>query len=306
MRASVEAMTADEAELWSDQAPADVVAAVGPAVPAAPSSPTTPQAEAANVPRSACHAIIFDIETGPLPLEELWKVVPPFDPASVKPFPPFDPSAVKYGNMKDEGLKAKKLDECIEKHRQEAAEHAQKNATAEADYIAAVIDRAALDAVTGRVLAIGYYCTKEGPSICMSAGIVADEVKMLEQFWSIAEAASEEHKLVGHNITGFDLPFLIRRSWLLDVKIPSGLLQGGRFWASHIVDTMRIWACGAVGGNSYVKLDVLAKAFGVGAKNGDGAKFAELWASDASAAAGYLLNDLELTYRVARRLRVCR
>ena len=302
MRASAETMTEEEADLWSDEAPAEVVAIV----PTAPNTPTTPQAEAANVPRSACHAIIFDIETGPLPLDELWKVVPPFDPASLKPFPPFDLSAVKYGNMKDEALKAKKLDECMEKHRQEADEHDKKNATAEADYIASVIDRAALDAVTGRVLAIGYYCTKEGPSICMSAGTVAEEVKMLEQFWSIAEAASEEHKLVGHNITGFDLPFLIRRSWLLDVKIPGGLLQGGRFWASHIVDTMRVWACGAVGGNSFVKLDVLAKAFGVGAKNGDGAKFAELWASDASAAAAYLLNDLELTYRVARRLRVCR
>lgn len=255
------------------------------------------------------HAIVFDIETGPLPPDELWKIVPPFDPATLKEFPAFDPASVKYGNIKEEAKRLEKFNAVFDQYQADAAAHAAKNATAKDDYERAVIDRAALDPTTGRVLAIGMFDTKESDCeitfIDGEGNEAADERSLLRDFWSLASLANNSCLLVGHNITGFDLPFLIRRSWLLGVEIPPGIFTGGRFFAPHIIDTMRVWACGNYGRDTFTKLDTLAKAFGLGAKNGNGAEFAALWATDRTAAAAYLRNDLELTWNIARRMRIC-
>jgi len=282
-----------------------------------PSPQATAQPAPASLsPSNAPHAVIFDIETGPLPDAELWKVVAPFDPASIQPYPPFDPSAVKYGNTKDEALKAKKLEECQAKHAADAAAHDAKNATAEADYIASVKGRAALSAITGRVLAIGYYFTEdeeEGGVVAIGDHILSADDKesviterdLLADFWMQYEASDEHTRFVGHNIHGFDLPFLIQRSFILGVEVPRGVIKG-RFFNEKFVDTMAVWACGRQGSNGMEKLDTLAKAFGVGAKNGSGAMFAELLEKDRAAAMEYLKNDIALTYEVAKRMRVCR
>ena len=70
--------------------------------------------------------IYFDIETGPLPESELLAMLPPFDA-----------SEVRVGNLKDEAKIAAKIAEAEVNHRRD------------------FIDRAALDATTGRVIAIG-------------------------------------------------------------------------------------------------------------------------------------------------------
>lgn len=274
----------------------------------APKTSSLPASQVSAVNSAALrlpHAIIFDIETGPLPLDQLFKVVPPFDPSTIKPFPAFDPSAVKCGNLGD-AKKAEKIAAAEAQHKIDAVEHEAKNATAEADYIASIVGQAALDATTGMVLAIGFRFTKEGPAGTeISFAADGSEKALLEYFWSFMASVNDECKLVGHNITGFDLPFLIRRSWILGVRVPHDVMQGGRYFNSNIVDTMRAWACGMSGNGSFVKLDRLAKALGVGSKNGDGAMFAELLKADKAAAQKYLENDIELTHQVARRLLVC-
>ncbi len=70
--------------------------------------------------------IIFDIETGPLPEAELANMLPPFDPAEVK-----------TGNLKDPAKIAEKIAEAEANHRRD------------------FFDKAALDPLTGRVVAIG-------------------------------------------------------------------------------------------------------------------------------------------------------
>ena len=72
------------------------------------------------------NTILFDIETAPLPESELAALVPPFDPAEVR-----------TGNLKDPDKIAAKLAEAEANHRRD------------------FIERAALDPLTGRVLAIG-------------------------------------------------------------------------------------------------------------------------------------------------------
>lgn len=256
--------------------------------------------------KSGYEGIVFVIETGPLPLADIFKVVPPFDPSTLKPFPPFDESLVKTGNLKDAAKIAEKIEQARAQHAVDAVEHAKNNLAAEGLYVGEVLGKAALSPLTGRVLAIGYYYTDgEGSPVDVIGNGILTERDVIAAFWDVVEAAPEHTRIIGHNILNFDLPFLIQRSWILGVEVPRGVMNG-RFFAPKFVDTMQIWACGKAGSAGMTKLDTLAKAFGVGAKNGSGAMFAELLEKDRAAAIEYLRNDVAMTYEVARRMGVCK
>lgn len=270
-----------------------------------------PQSGSASVSRSGYEGIIFDIETGPLPIADIFKVIPPFDPSTLKPFPPFDESLVKTGNLKDAAKIAEKIEQARAQHAVDAVEHAKNNLAAEGLYVGEVLSKAALSPLTGRVLAVGYYFTDvqsvdvEYVGQVVGEMMALDEVAIITAFWDQVEAAAEHTRIIGHNIHGFDLPFLIQRSYILNIEVPRGVMNG-RFFAPKFVDTMQVWACGKAGSAGMTKLDTLAKAFGVGMKNGSGAMFAELLEKDRNAAIEYLKNDVAMTYEVAKRMGVCK
>jgi len=242
----------------------------------------------------------FDIETGPLPLETLAKLIDPFPP--FQPPGPFDPTTVKYGNTKDEAKRAEKLDAARAKHDEESSKAVEKYEADKVKYEADVIEKAALDARYGRVLAIGFE-TDDG-FWCESGGDENDEAKILAEFWGVFEVALvTKGKLVGHNIFGFDLPFLVQRSWINGIAPSSGLLDKGKWWSDVLVDTMTRWQAGNMR-SQFCSLDSLARVLRCGQKNGDGKYFHQLWATDRSQAIEYLRNDLAMTYRVAQRLGV--
>lgn len=153
-------------------------------------------------------------------------------------------------------------------------------------------DTLALHAETGRVLAVGWL--DDGTD--SSGTIEGDEAGILRDAWA---AISGADIVVGHNLRGFDLPFLIRRSFIRGVTLPPGLFEG-RYLASRFRDTMDAWACGVR--EDRISLDNLARALGVGAKTGNGAHFAETYATDREAALEYLAHDLELTRLCAERM----
>ena len=216
---------------------------------------------------TAMNPIFFDIETGPLPDEELASLIPPFDP-----------DAVKVGNLKDpEKIAAKRME-------------------AEANHAAEFIERAALDALTGRVLAIGI--------LVQPGGFVAldspNEAVLLDDFWECCRGEQGRiNRMVGFNIHLFDLPFLIRRSWKHQVPVPLGIRRG-RFWGEEMVDLREAWQLGDK--HAHGSLDAIARHLGIGAKNGEGKDFARLWATDRPQALAYLQQDLELTAQIAERL----
>lgn len=203
---------------------------------------------------------IFDIETGPRPEAEIIDLAPDFK------------APANYKNKE-------KIAAAIDEQKQEW------------------LSRAALSAVTGKVLAVGWY--QDGETTILGED---DEAETLRKTWTLIEdAARDRRAVIGFNSNRFDIPFLTRRSWALGVDVPSGL-YGARGYVNHtvFVDIMDEWACGDR--QATVKLDTLAKFLGCGAKNGSGAEFAGLWESDRAKAIEYLRNDILMTVRVAARL----
>jgi hypothetical protein len=228
------------------------------------------------------------VETGPLPEAELVAAMPAFDPAEVK-----------TGNLKD------------------PAKIAEKIAEAEVSQRRDFFDKAALDPLTGRVVAIGVLCFEargefgpdfKKPDRCLILGH-EDEAETLREFWDLTRGEMGRlNPLIGFNIFGFDLPFLIRRSWKQRVPVPWGLRRG-RYWDNQLIDLREAWQLGDRQARG--SLDCVAKHLGVGAKTGcephgppNGKAFADLWQRDRPQAEAYLRNDLELTAKVADALGV--
>jgi len=241
---------------------------------------------------SVGNAIVWDIETGPRP----WPEIEQFFEAPAKPGE-FDPATVKYGNAKAEDKRREKLEEAKAKHAAAVAGWQGEVEAAKASFITS----AALSPVTGRVLAIGY-ARKSGIVVVGEDGNEAD---MLAWFWGLYdEAIKERMPMVGFNIFGFDLPFIVRRSWLLDVDVPADVLQQNRYWAKVFVDLMQVWACGKYGDS--IKLDKLAAYLGCARKSGEGSAFAGLWEKKETRqeAIDYLKQDVRVTGEVAKRMGV--
>ena len=75
--------------------------------------------------------------------------------------------------------------------------------------------------------------------------------------------------------------------------------RGRLYLNEHFKDTMDAWACGTL---DKISLDSMAKSFGIGAKNGDGALFYKTLLEDKGAAAKYLTNDVRMTRACAARM----
>lgn len=251
-------------------------------------------------------SLIFDIETGPLPDEQLKAFLPAFEPP--KHPGEFDPAAVKVGNLKDDAKIAAKMEEARAAHAQALADYSITCLEAEAKHWQDFADKAALSPVTGRILAIGYCCTeKNQASVSENKGEVDGELKLLQAFWrQYAKSIKSNRKIVGANILDFDLPFICRRSLILGIEIPRGAFDG-RYFNSIFVDLRKWWLFGQHQTSCPSSLDYISRALGVGGKpeGVTGADFAKLWfgsESEKHSALEYLLNDLSMTKEVGLRL----
>jgi hypothetical protein len=216
--------------------------------------------------------IIIDLETAPLPLADLEAagLVPAFEADR---------------RLKDEAKIAQDL----------------------ADKKAAWYDKAALSAVTGKVIMIGILDhnhakvgmlaeAKPVKSACDRL-FFSNEAELLQ--WGMRElGAKGQHssmqRIIGHNVKAFDLPFMRRRCWATGASW-IGPVMSGRYWADNVVDTMELWACGDY--QARISLDNLGKLLGVGNKSDDYADFLPYrdWPNSMQKSVDYLINDLQLT-----------
>jgi hypothetical protein len=160
------------------------------------------------------------------------------------------------------------------------------------------MEKAALSAVSGKVLVIGL--RREGITWMLDSEHEGENLKL---FWGIIEECVRERRIiVGFNIERFDFPFLVRRSWLHGVPVPDGIFCPPRGYlnSSIFIDLMTEWGCGDR--QDRISLGTLAKFLGLGEKNGDGNDFHILWATERKLAVAYLENDLALCARIMERL----
>lgn len=219
-----------------------------------------------------------------------------------KPYPEFQEP--KYGNTKDPE-KRKAFRELKFKEWEDG----------EADWWNDQHDKSALSPKTGRVVAIGYlfpYAHHGEGDLwdCMHIEGLTEagnhdiqEKKILSDFWKrFGNATMAYGHVIGHNIEGFDLPFLIKRSWQLDVPVHPTAFNG-RYFHSNVVDTMKVWRLTDY--KEYISLDELSKVLGVGKKlnNYKATQFAEDYLrGDKDTAEYYLKNDVDLAFKCYQKM----
>ena len=179
--------------------------------------------------------------------------------------------------------------ETIPTQNPELIKHVSENVKAPGNYkdpekIAAYIAEAAdsevlktsFDGAYGHIICISYAIGDSDPST-LNIETVDDEKLMLEMFYSGLNAfvgdGWQNPVFVCHNIQGFDLPFLKKRSMILGVK-PSPIIRfNSKPWDANPYDTMMQWDA-----KNFASLDKLCKAFCIDGKGDvDGSMVYEMW-----------------------------
>lgn len=245
--------------------------------------------------------VSFDIETGPLPDEQLYEF---FDPTSIAlPEHPgtFDPNKVAVSHLKDPFKIASKIDAAREKHARALQSYAQEVEEARDEAWEDFVNSAPLNAAYSQVVAIGYGM-RVGQDLLVAIDI-DDERQMLDSFVTVERMVFLLNgRLIGHNSARFDIPFITRRCWSQNIPFEYPITRY-KTPSDHFADTLVRWSCGD--NRTSIKLDHLAKALGVPGKYGEltGDKFWKaLRDGNQAEAIKYLESDIVATHLVAERL----
>lgn len=171
--------------------------------------------------------------------------------------------------------------------------------------------RTSFDGMFGSIACICYAIDDE-EVFSVDSNTSGGEKAMLEDFYahlfdqaSIAYhggVAEMDVTFVGHNIAGFDLPFLKHRSVILGVKPPKAVAKAfaAKAWDKCIADTMLMWSPDR---EKRVSLDKLCKALGIPGKSGfDGSMVADTWPKEPQTVIDYCKADVERARAIHRRL----
>jgi hypothetical protein len=199
--------------------------------------------------------------------------------------PKFDESEVKVGNLGPDKA-AQKIAELKARHEQDW------------------LEKAALRAETARVALIGY--EHLGSIEIVTCGGSMQEADVLSTWWHLCRGfllSSNLAPMVGYYSRYFDLPFLVRRSWILGVAVPSCIWGWKRGLADEFIDLYDIWKCGDFKAEPTGGMDGLCRIMGVKGKNGSGANFGKMWAEGKTAECiDYLKNDVRCVSECAERM----
>jgi len=178
-----------------------------------------------------------------------------------------------------------------------------------------------LEATSGRVLSIAVHLgaipgftiegLKQGQSEYVfgidAKGREEPEAQLLTDFLSLMSDFDVEcDETVGHNIIGFDLPFILQRCLAHNIAVKP-FVNLGDYNVRGVYDTMRQWCLGDRRGR--ISLDDIAWALGIeSSKTADteGSRLFELYqAGKFAEIREYNLNDVRVTRKVYERMIAC-
>ncbi len=171
----------------------------------------------------------------------------------------------------------------------------------DADKIAAYVaekkieqqNSAALDADYGRIIAIGYTDGVLDRATTMTKYVMSEK-EMLKEFWKLYRATNGIS--CGYNIIGFDLPYILRRSFALGVK-PSIMPKLAKYQTYPTIDLMGIlynWG-------QAKSLKFVCKRYGIEntLPDLDGSKVKDM---DQETLIKYSINDVKLTVDLYKKM----
>jgi predicted PolB exonuclease-like 3'-5' exonuclease len=134
--------------------------------------------------------------------------------------------------------------------------------------------KTSFDGGLGHVVCVGFALNDE-PAQCYTVpadthGVRDEEAMLLQDFFSVVTDAGSGTRFVGHNLIGFDLPFLWKRAMVLGVKPPWTFPRNPKPWSELVDDTMLMWDSTQRAGGS---MDRLCRLLGIPGKGDmDGSK----------------------------------
>lgn len=128
--------------------------------------------------------------------------------------------------------------------------------------------KTSFDGGLGQVVCISW-ALDEGDTRCLSAPDLSrqSESALLEVFFSdmqkLYSTGGTRPVLIGHNHVGFDLPFLLKRCFIHNVKPPMWWPRNPKPWADSVQDTMLLWDATQRAGGS---MDRICRLLGIPGK----------------------------------------
>lgn len=173
-------------------------------------------------------------------------------------------------------------------------------------------ERAGLHAEFGRVvcIALGFFVRgKDGRQFRVKSMADPDEAVLLAEFSTMLEKYFpdlRQHRLCGHNIKGFDIPWLCRRLVIHGMALPTQLdVAGLKPWEVPHLDTMELWRFGDH--RAYPSLRLMAAALGIPSPKDDidGSQVGRVFweEQDLDRIAAYCAKDVVTTARLVLRLK---
>lgn len=218
--------------------------------------------------------VVFDIET--IPSQEPW-VKAYYEEKIEDPKPP--------GNIK----KPETIAKWIEENPKELI-------------VAEALEKTVFEGATNHIIALSYNMEGREEKTLFLDNDLSKEGDLLQSFFDDIANIKTPYQLqwVGHNIAGFDLRVVKQRAMVLGVKPPAVFPVDFKPWDKHIYDTMLKWG----NGRDYVKIDLIARAFGIQGKGGmDGSKVYGAWKQGRyEEIAAYCLDDVRMTVEVYKRM----
>ena len=123
--------------------------------------------------------------------------------------------------------------------------------------------KTSFDGGVGQCVCVGFAVNDEPARVVSVHSLDRDsEAAMLRAFFSALFDANHV-QLIGHNIVGFDIPFLWKRAMVLNVKPPYNWPRNPKPWSELICDTMTLWDSQQRAGGS---MDRICRLMGIPGK----------------------------------------